>query len=75
MALYKHSQYLAQSTDAALDANYAPGISAPHAGIYRCMGCGFEIGIASGHTLPPQSHHQHSAKIEWRLAVYAQHKT
>lgn len=76
MALYKHGQYLTQSQDAAFDAKYAPGATAPHAGIYRCAGCGWEIGIAESHTLPPQNHHQHTntAKIEWQLLVYAQHQ-
>src|SRR6266498_3857635 len=60
MALYKYSQFLTQSTDSAFDATHSPGVAAPHAGIYRCNACGYEIGIAEGHTLPPQSHHKHS---------------
>lgn len=74
MALYKYTQYVTQSNDAAFDAGHSPGTAAPHAGIYRCTGCGYEIGIAAGHTLPPESHHKHTAKIVWRLAVFAQHK-
>ena len=76
MALYKHGQHLTQSNDAAFDTMHAPGAAAPHAGIYRCAGCGHEIGIAATHTLPPQNHHQHTTgtKIEWQLLVYAQHQ-
>ena len=76
MALYKNGQYLSQSSDAAFDTTHSPGSAAPHAGIYRCKGCGYEIGIAQGHTLPPQSHHAHSGneKLEWQLCVYAEHK-
>jgi hypothetical protein len=76
MALYKYSQYLTQAADAAFDALHSPGVSAPFAGIYRCNSCGYEIGIANGHTLPPQGHHKHTGneKVEWRLCVYAQHK-
>jgi hypothetical protein len=76
MALYKNGQYLQQSNDAAFDTRHSPGIAAEHPGIYRCAGCGDEIGIAKGNTLPPQNQHQHSstAKIEWQLLVYAQQK-
>jgi hypothetical protein len=40
------------------------------------MGCGREIGIAQGHTLPPQNQHEHTpaqGAIRWRLIVYADH--
>ncbi len=75
MALYKYSQHLKQSGDVAFDKKHAPGDEAPYPGIYRCVVCGDEIGIAKGHTLPPQNHHQHASglgKIEWRLLVFAQ---
>ena len=78
MALYKHGQRLTQSQDAAFDAVHSPGIAAPFAGIYRCTACGHEIGIASGHTLPPQTHPQHPPSlgaIRWQLLVFAQHNT
>ncbi|HEV7484089.1 MAG TPA: hypothetical protein VGQ65_00280 [Thermoanaerobaculia bacterium] len=78
MALYKYSQYLVTSPDAAFDSTHSPGSPAPHAGIYRCRGCGYEIGTAATHKLPPQDHHTHAdtkVKIEWQLAVYAQHKS
>ena len=76
LALYKYGHSLTQSQDGAFDAVHSPGIAAPNAGIYKCTGCGHEIGIASGHTLPPQSHPQHPASlgpIRWKLLVYAQH--
>lgn len=77
MAQYKYGNYLQQSTHAAYDIKYAPGSLAENAGIYRCVACGDEIGIAKGHTLPPQNHHQHApgvGKIEWQLLVFAQQK-
>ncbi len=76
MALYKHGQSLTQSQDAAFDVVHSPGNAAPHAGIYKCTGCGHEIGIAAGHTLPPQGHPQHPTSlgsIRWKLLVFAQH--
>ena len=76
MALYKYSNNLTQSSDNAFDQVHDPGISAPYAGIYRCTKCGHEIGIAAGHTLPPQPHPQHPAHlgpIQWKLLIYAQH--
>jgi hypothetical protein len=77
MAWYKYEQFLKKSPGDAYDHEYSPGIAAPHAGVYRCMGCGREIGIASGHTLPPQSHHSHTEQqgaIRWRLIVWADHR-
>lgn len=77
MALYKYTDNLKQSSDAAFDDKHSPGVAAPHAGIYRCAGCGDEIGIAKGHILPSQNNDQHpgNAKIEWQLLVYAQQKS
>jgi hypothetical protein len=75
MALFRYNQFLAASSDQAFDLLHEPGQSAPHAGIYRCENCGDEIGIAKGHTLPPQNHRQHNpntGRIAWRLVVYAQ---
>ncbi|WP_395680474.1 hypothetical protein [Dokdonella sp.] len=77
MALYKYGEHLRTSTHAAFDEQNEPGAAAAHAGIYRCVACGDEIGIAKGHTLPPQNHHQHAAglgRIRWQLIVYAQSK-
>lgn len=76
MAWYKYEKFLSKSDDGAYDQIHEPGISAPHAGIYRCVACGHEIGIAQGHTLPPQNHHQHKVnqgRIQWQLTVYADH--
>jgi hypothetical protein len=73
MALYKHGNLLAQTNDQAFDVTYSPGTPAPYPGIYRCTSCGDEIAIASGHTLPPQNHHQHNllnSPIQWQLLVY-----
>lgn len=72
MALYKYAQELTQTDHANFDAVHAPGNAAPDAGIYKCAGCGLEIGLAHGHTLPPQNHHQHgfnAGPIRWKLIV------
>ncbi len=77
MAWYKYDQYLKKSNGDAYDQDHSPGVAASHAGIFRCMGCGREIGIASGHILPPQNHHSHTQQqgsIRWRLIVYADHR-
>lgn len=77
MAQYKYGNYLVKSDHSAYDTKHSPGAEAPNAGIYRCVACGDEIGIAKGHTLPPQNHHQHApgvGKIEWQLLVFAQQK-
>ncbi|PYQ27741.1 MAG: hypothetical protein DMF56_19245 [Acidobacteria bacterium] len=76
MALYRYIQYLQSSNDDAFNALHSPGTAAPLPGIYRCVACGDEIGIAKGHTLPPQTHAQHpsNADIKWQLIVYAQQK-
>jgi len=73
MSAYKYSNTLQQNNHQAFDALHAPGAAAPNAGVYRCEACGDEIGIAKGHTLPPQNHHQHTsgARIQWRLTVAA----
>ena len=76
MAWYKEPKYLQQKNLGEFDEDNHPGIKAPFAGIYRCMGCGREIGIASGHTLPPQDHHAHTQQqgaIRWRMIVFANH--
>ena len=75
MAVYQNPDYVAQGKDAAFDLDHKPGAIAPFAGIYRCMVCHVEIGIAESHVLPPQNHHTHpqQAPIRWRLAVWADH--
>ena len=77
MAMYKYAQYLSKVDDAIFDQINHPGVSAPRSGIYRCVGCGREASSTEGHSLPPQSHHQHSTAqgaIRWRLIVYADHR-
>jgi hypothetical protein len=77
MAWYKHDTYIKKSNSDEFDKDHPPGNLAPHAGVYRCMGCGREIGIADGHVLPPQNHHSHTQNqgaIRWRLIVYADHR-
>lgn len=76
MALYKYTTHLVTSQHANFDTDRSPGETTPDAGIYRCTGCGDEIGIAKGHTLPPQNHHQHtnSSPVRWRLLVCAVQK-
>lgn len=72
MALYKYAAFISTSQDAAFDQLTNPSTAAPWPGIYRCHACGHEIAIASGHTLPPQNHHQHRpglGPIQWRLVV------
>lgn len=77
MAQYKYQEYLNHSEHSEYDNIYHPGAAAPNAGVYRCTSCGDEIGIAKGHTLPPQNHHQHNVgagPIQWQLIVFAQQK-
>lgn len=77
VAQYKYSNLLTQNPHQEFDAVYPPGTAAANAGIYRCAGCGDEIGIAKGHTLPPQNHHQHTTAqgaIRWQLLVFAQQR-
>lgn len=77
MALYKDPQFVRLFNDDVFDIIYKPGDSATFAGIYQCVGCGHEIGIAQGHTLPAEGHPQHSESngpISWKLLVFAQHK-
>lgn len=77
MAWYKYQKFLESNSHANFDALREPSSSAPDAGVYRCTGCGREIGIAANHTLPPQNHHQHSQNqgpIRWQLIVAAHHE-
>ena len=77
MALYGYAQYLMNSNDRAFAAIHKAGVIAPHSGIYRCEGCGYEVTSSEGQTLPVQNHHQHSQSqgvIRWRLIVCAQLK-
>lgn len=75
MAIYKYGNYLKHSTDSAFDGERGPGVTTPHSGIYRCLGCDKEIAANQGNPLPPQNHHQHSysqGSIRWQLLVYAE---
>jgi hypothetical protein len=77
VAQYKYSSYLTPNSHLEFDAVYPPGTVAANAGIYRCTGCGDEIGIAKGHTLPAQNHRQHSTAqgaIRWQLLVHAEQR-
>jgi hypothetical protein len=72
MAWYKYSQFLAQKSNEEFDKVHEPGATGSWSGIYRCEGCGREVVHTTGHPLPPQNHHQHTAsqgKIRWRLTV------
>ncbi len=76
MATYQEDKFLTKIKNDAFDKDHEPGTDAPRAGIYRCMGCHREVGIATSHKLPPQNHHEHSeqqGKIRWRLVAYADH--
>lgn len=76
MAFYKYPQFLQQNQHGNFDTLREPSADAPDAGIYRCEVCAHEIGIAKGHKLPPQNHHQHAAgagPIRWRLIVASAH--
>ncbi len=78
MALFKDDSYFKQSDSADFDKLHQPGQRAPFAGIYKCVTCGHEIGIAFNHELPPQIHAQHDpkkGKIEWKLIAFAQHNS
>lgn len=77
MASYKYANDVSSNNSDAFDTEHSPGDMANNAGIYKCNGCGWEIAIAKGHTLPPQPHHVHAAsqgRVRWRLAVFAVHK-
>ena len=75
MASYQNATHMHHTTSGEFDKLLSPGNAAPHAGIYRCAICGHEIGIAEGHTLPPQTHPKHPANkpIQWQLQVFAMH--
>ena len=77
MAWYKYIKFLSVNDHKNFDATYKPGEKAHDAGIYRCTGCGHEIGIADDHTMPPQGKHQHGpgdGEIRWQMIVCAIHK-
>jgi hypothetical protein len=72
MALYKYVKYLTTMSSDEFDKLHEPGTRGSWSGIYRCEGCGKEVVHTTGHPLPPQNHHQHTATqghIRWRLIV------
>jgi hypothetical protein len=74
MAWYKDAKALTPNQSVNFDKLRSPGEETPDAGVYRCAVCSDEIGIAKGHTLPPQNHHQHAAglgPIKWQMIVCA----
>lgn len=78
MAWYKYDRFLSSNTHANFDKVREQGEETPDAGIYRCVSCGDEIGIAKNHKLPPQNHHQHApgvGPIKWQMIVCAVNKS
>jgi len=73
MANYKYAANLQKNEHGDFDVEHNPGVAAPYAGIYKCVNCGDEIGIAKGHVLPSQNHSQHNSyqPIKWKLIVCA----
>ena len=76
MAQYKDETNVKKVSDTKFDTEYNPGDTTPYPGIYRCIACTDEIGIAQDKTLPPQNHQQQSpgAKSKWKLLDLAQQK-
>jgi len=77
MAWYKYGNCLQQNNDGLFENVFGPETATPHSGIYRCEGCGREIGSIHPYPLPPQNHHQHGYQqgaIRWRLIVAAAHR-
>ena len=76
MALFKHANTLTKNDSDEFDKIHNPGSPAPFSGIYRCMGCSFEVASNEGQPLPPHNHHHHkvpNVAVRWKLAVYAEH--
>jgi hypothetical protein len=72
MAWYQKQSELTYSNSAVFNLSYGPGANAPYGGVYKCTGCGHEIGIARYHSLPPQNHHTHVNQyvpIRWQPVV------
>lgn len=70
--LYKEGTTFVKSTDAAFDKIHSADTTAPHPGLYQCVGCQHIIAIAGGHTLPTQNHHTHTTAqgaVRWKLMV------
>ncbi len=72
MTYYQQSREFVFSNNQVFRNTYEPGVRAPFGGIYKCTGCGREIGTAQYHSLPPQNHHQHtyrSTPIRWQAVA------
>ncbi|HEF5871420.1 TPA: hypothetical protein SAY52_002017 [Burkholderia cenocepacia] len=59
MALYKIGGYFTCGSGRAFSETLPPGSEVTVAGIYRCIVCGDEIGIAKCQTLPSEDAHRH----------------
>lgn len=76
MALYKDDNAIGKSSSDAFNAEFKPGETPIHSGIYRCTGCKKEIVAEESRQFPPQNHHAHSTSqgaIRWKMIVYAVH--
>jgi hypothetical protein len=72
MAIYKNGLFLTKSNEACYDVVHAAGARAPNPGIFKCPGCGHEIVVPMGHTLPAEDHHEHTGSqgsVRWQLIV------
>jgi hypothetical protein len=77
MATYKYAECLEQNPSEAFDAICRPGSTAPHSGIYRCVGCGVEVASNQMQPLPPRHHHQHNQQqgaIRWQTQISGAHR-
>ena len=50
--MYRNGAHIKESEHAAFDQLSVLGTATTNAGIYRCVTCGDEIGIAKGHIFP-----------------------
>lgn len=71
MAVYKHHDFLQQSSHQAFDTALAAGDISVYTGIFRCTVCGREVIARTGETLPDASHHVHAGGVDmrWQLVV------
>lgn len=75
MAWNKYEAFVTKGHGVLFDKTAHAGSICEHSGIYRCDVCGHEAVSTKGHTLPPQSHHNHPGRqpIAWRLTVACAH--
>jgi hypothetical protein len=72
VAAYKYAYFLVPVINARFDHIYPACARSPHAGIYRCEGCGREVIAPHGEPLPGQKDHDHTPEhgtVRWRLIV------